>query len=393
MKYIQGIVLLYAFCFASFGQSREIPVRNMCGPSAQMQPELNQFRHYTMSANTDPFQPTEKAGVRFLGFDVTESAGGKNLTARFAGQDDLAYAFVEVYSGDFPLLCGEIWGSEDEKNLAWAIDIDLSAVPTRLNPEGEVEILLFSYHHANGEDEERFRAVAYDKQALLALVNHRSETTLPYQLNIAHPSNLVPGPPMEGVIYCLNSNHQFCDYSQHRHPKFADDPLVIHGIAVPFKGQFTLDGYVSSILYKEDITLDMKVMATDFGIWNRSVSEPIQLGALHPNSKAFLSQFITLSHSVDAETGEVQSTIAWDIPIEHGEFLSTKTYARDYNTHLLYNFAVQKNPLGSLQDALSRGYTEAQYHAQTKTRAIAMAGVYLSIHDTLKLGPLIVTFP
>ncbi|KZN60572.1 hypothetical protein N473_24100 [Pseudoalteromonas luteoviolacea CPMOR-1] len=393
MKYIQGALLALSLCFSAFGQSRVTQVENECGPSAVAQPQLNKFWHENMSVNTGQTQPSEKAGIRFLGFDITENGSEKNLTARFAGGDGLTLAYVDVFSGNHPLMCGSVFRSARQNNFAWAINMPLSEVPAILNQEGELEIWMASLHNVNGVEEERISEITYDKQALIELVNHHTDTTLPYQLTIAHPSDLETQRGLNHIVYCLNSRFFNCDYSIYEHPRGDDARWNTIGIALPFKGQLTLDGYVSSILYKEDITSDMKVMATDIGLWNRGVSEPLQLGALHPNSKAFLSQFMTLSHSVDADSGNMKSTIAWDIPIAHGEFLSHSTYARDYNTYLLYNFAVQRNPLGSLQDALNNGFTEVQYHTQTKTSSIAMTGIYDSLDGALKLTPLTVTFP
>ncbi|MDK1289366.1 hypothetical protein [Pseudoalteromonas umbrosa] len=393
MKYLQGILLLFALCFSAFGQSKVIQVDNMCGPRGAMQPESKQFRHDSMLTNTANTQSSEKSGVRFLGFDITESGGGKNLTARFAGGDGLTYAYADVYWGDHTLMCGQVYGPERQNNFAWAINIPLSEVSAILNQEGELAIWLISLHNVNGVEEDRIGEITYDKQALLELVNHQSDTSLPYELTIAHPSDLEMQYGENDIVYCLNSRYYNCDYSIYEHPRADDARWDTMGIALPFKGQLTLDGYVSSILYKEDITSDMKVMATDIGVWNAGVSEPFQLGALHPDSKAFLSQFMTLSRSVDADTGKMKSTIAWDIPVEHGEFLSHGTFVRDYNTYLLYNFAIQRNPLGSLEDALNNGYSEAQYQAKNKASSIAMTGIYDSFNGTLKLTPLTVTYP
>ncbi|KID58496.1 hypothetical protein JF50_07520 [Pseudoalteromonas luteoviolacea] len=393
MKYIQGTLLALSLCFSAFGQSSVIQVDNLCGPNGVMQPELKQFRHESMSIDAAQPQSSDKTGIRFLGFDITESGSEKNLTARFAGGDGLTYAYADIYSGDHDLICGEVYSSARENNFAWAINMPLSGLPAILNQEGEIAIWLLSFHDVNGVVEDRISEITYDKQALIELVNHHSDTALPYQLTIAHPSDLETQHGPNRIVYCLNSRFFNCDYSIHEHPRGDDARWNTIGIALPFKGQLTLDGYVSSILYKEDITSDMKVMATDIGVWHADVHEPFQLGALHPNSKAFLSQFMTLSHSVDADTGKTESTIAWDIPVVHGEFLSNGTFVRDYNTYLLYNFAVQRNPLGSLQDALNNGYTEAQYHTQTKTSSIAMTGLHDSLNGVLKLAPLTVTYP
>ncbi|OCQ19830.1 hypothetical protein A7985_18140 [Pseudoalteromonas luteoviolacea] len=386
MKFIQGILIFYILIFSNLGHAKLTVIDNACSSSVS-----GDFSTEIDTAGVPNEIGTEQAingGVRFLGFDIVDVNGVKNLSARFAAQD-MHWSYVSLKAGNQPLLCGRYFGLGESERSSWAIHIPVEKALTHIEQGHEVEILLYSIHHINGEEKRSYSKLTYYQPALQRLVKKDISIGLPYDLKVEHPRDISHDKRM---VYCLNSNWVDCDYSIEDHPRYHMDTINDLGIAIPFKGQFVVDGYITRLLFKEDIAPATNLSPTEFGLWNR-YGKAFELGALRGNAKAFLSQFFTLNYMRDPLTGKVLTNIAWNIPMKQGEFLDRGSFVRDYETYLLMNFAFEVNSLGSLQDATRQGYSKADYEMQTQQGFITITGLSEAKSGAFKQSPLTVTYP
>ncbi|TQF71562.1 hypothetical protein [Pseudoalteromonas luteoviolacea] len=388
MKFIQGIFIFSLLFFAKFGHAKLTIVDNQCSRVASgLHTDEGLLDTGIELSNAQIIEN----GVRFLGFDIVDVAGVKHLSARFAGQNlKMGFGFVRTDRTSF--MCGRLFGGGEHKRSSWAINMPVEEALAHLKTSNDIAIQMYSIHLVNGEEKRSFSRLRYHKPALEKLLKKDITLGLPYDLAIEHPIDLVDVRGEQRIVYCLNSNYSMCDYSIEDHPRYHDFTFNDLGIALPFKGQFSVDGYITRILFKEDITTDMRLAPTEFGLW-QYYGGLFELGALRGDAKAFLSQFFTLSYSNDPVTGSVVTNIAWDIPMEHGEFLDPASYMRDYRTYLMMNFAFEVNRLGSLEDALRQGYSEAEYVLQSQLGSVTMTGLEEARTGAFKQMPLTVTFP
>lgn len=329
---------------------------------------------------------TPDSSLRFLGFDIIDKQGEPHLRARFAASG-LEFAFFDIYSGQHSLHCGIFIPERVQgQRQAWAADLPVREALARLQDSNTLNIWVNSDRLIEGKSQSFLTELSYSRAALLNLLQHNNAARLPYALKMQHPSDLNQASADNDIVYCLNSRFGKCDYS---HPGYSELAHLI----LPIKGEVVLDGYISRLLFKEDVEQGgLSVAATDFGVWNWD--NPVyELGALRGNAKAFLAPFFTLSYLSALDSEQVQTKIAWDIPSQYGAFLNRNTYARDYETYWLMNFAFEHNPLGSPEQAKQLGYAEDHYQRQTQTSFIALTGLNEAKQGAFKLAPLKVTYP
>ncbi|KZN47892.1 hypothetical protein [Pseudoalteromonas luteoviolacea] len=283
------------------------------------------------------------------------------MSALFAAQD-LHWRYANVKAGNLALLFGRHFGLGESKRSSWVVHIPVDKVLTHIEQGNEVVILLYAFHHINGEKKRSYSKLKYHQPVLLRLLKKEISIGLPYNLKVEHPSDMSHNIHDKCIVYCLNSNWVDSDYSIEDHPRYHTSTSDL-GIAIPFKGQFVVVGYITRLLFKENLTPIANFSPTEFGLWNR-YGKAFDLGALRGNAKAFLSQFFTLIYVRDPLTGKIPTNIAWNILMQHGEFLAHASYARDYETYLMMNFAFEVNSLGSAHDTTTQGYSKAEYAKQ-----------------------------
>ncbi|MCF2908423.1 hypothetical protein L1285_08815 [Pseudoalteromonas sp. DL2-H2.2] len=324
--------------------------------------------------------------LRFLGFDIIDKQGEPHLRARFAASQ-LGFAYFDVYTEHSYLHCGTFMPERQQSDRqAWAADLPVREALARLQDSNTLGIWVNSERWVDGKLQNFVTDLSYSRTALLKLLQHHDATRLPYALKMQHPSDLNQASADNDIVYCLNSRFGKCDYS---HPGYHEPDHLI----LPIKGEVVLDGYISRLLFKEDVEQGgLSVAATDFGVWNWD--NPVyELGALRGNAKAFLAPFFTLSYQSATDSEQIQTKIAWDIPSQYGAFLNRNTYARDYETYWLMSFAFEHNPLGSPEQAKQLGFAEEAYQRHSQTSFIALTGLNEAKQGAFKLAPLTVTYP
>ncbi|MCG7534511.1 hypothetical protein [Pseudoalteromonas sp. OOF1S-7] len=324
--------------------------------------------------------------LRFLGFDIIDKQGEPHLRARFAASQ-LEFAFFDIYSGQHSLHCGIFIPERvQSQRQAWAADLPVREALARLEDNNTLNIWINSDRQVDGKSQSFLTQLSYSRTALLNLLQYNDEARLPYALKVQHPSDLNQVSADNEIVYCLNSQFGDCDYS---HPGYGELAHLI----LPIKGEVVLEGYISRLLFKEDVEQGgLTVAVTDFGVWSRE--NPVyELGALRGNAKDFLTPFFTLSYQSAPDSERIQTKIAWDIPLQYGGFLNPNSYARDYETYWLMRFAFEHNPLGSPEQAKRLGYSEDHYQSQTQTSFIALTGLNEAKQGAFKLAPLTVTYP
>ncbi|WP_194867540.1 hypothetical protein [Pseudoalteromonas sp. PPB1] len=331
--------------------------------------------------------------LRFLGFDVIEKQGEPHLRARFAASD-LEFVFFDIYSGERSLHCGVFFPERGQsQRQAWAADLPVREALARLQDSNPLNIWVNSDRLIGGKLQRFLTQLSYSRTELLNLLQHNDANHLPYELKMQHPSDLNQVSADNEIVYCLNSRFGDCDYSHGDHPGYGGPWADIEHLILPIKGELILDGYITRLLFKEDVVQDgLNVTATDFGVWNWA--NPVyELGSLRENAKAFLAPFFTLSYQSAPGSEQIQTKIAWDIPLQHGAFLNRNTYYRDGETYWLMNFAFEHSLLGSPEQAKQLGYAEHEYQRQTQASFIALTGLNEAKQGAFKLTPLRVTFP
>ncbi|KZN36962.1 hypothetical protein N480_17005 [Pseudoalteromonas luteoviolacea S2607] len=388
MKFIPGILIFSVLFFSKLGHANLAVIDNACSRYVNGDPS-------TEVGTAGVFEELGAAqiiedGVRFLGFDIVDVGGVRNLSARFASQD-LDWGYTSVSTDNQAFLCGRHFGLGESKRSSWAVHIPVEKALGLIEQGNEVEIILFGFHQINGEEKRSYSKLKYHQPALLRLLKKDISVGLPYNLEIEHPRNMAKNIYDRHIVYCLNSNWDSCDYTIEDHPRYHTNKNDL-GVAIPFKGHFIVDGYITRLLFKEDIAQGAELSPTEFGLWNR-YGKAFELGALRGNAKAFLSQFFTLSYMSDPVTSKVLTKIAWDIPMQHGEFLDHDSYVRDYETYLMMNFAFEVNILGSVYDAAAQGYSKAEYAKQMQQGMVAITGLTEAQTGAFKQAPLTVTYP
>ncbi|TMP29326.1 hypothetical protein CWB99_09000 [Pseudoalteromonas rubra] len=380
MTVLSRFFFFTALSFTQISLASTQLVDNACSTALSEQ-HLLQSTHSASQADfkADP-------SLRFLGFDIIDKQGEPHLRARFAASQ-LEFAYFDVYTEHSYLHCGTFMPERQQSDRqAWAADLPVREALARLQDSNTLGIWVNSERRVDGKPQSFVTDLSYSRTALLKLLQHHDATRLPYALKMQHPSDLNQASADNDIVYCLNSRFGKCDYS---HPGYGEPGHLI----LPIKGEVVLDGYISRLLFKEDVEQDgLSVAATDFGVWNWD--NPVyELGALRGNAKAFLAPFFTLSYQSATDSEQIQTKIAWDIPSQYGAFLNRNTYARDYETYWLMSFAFEHNPLGSPEQAKQLGYAEDHYQRQTQTSFIALTGLNEAKQGAFKLAPLRVTFP
>ncbi|TMP41192.1 hypothetical protein CWB96_20140 [Pseudoalteromonas citrea] len=389
MKKIDVIALLCALIMCTYAHAQTIETtENLCGSYIQSASTKNMLFDENMH---EPL-PVNKQ-TRFLGFDILEINDTLYLQASAASMN-AHMLFIDVLISEDYAICGSgvfsTYSTQKERTtLQVMIPVeDIMGLDNSSSPL-QIEVLAI-----NANNDLTSNIYNYDRQALNSLINTRltSDQNIPYSLAVTHPTDTVGNyhnDPQRNnkMIYCALDRYHNCDYS-------LLDFLDVHDqhswhLALPIKGQFTIDAHVVNMLFREDLTAHKDIIPTDFGVWYPHNSF-YELGASRQNVRAFLSPFFTLTHSIHPQTGKYQTTISWDIPLQHGEFQGNNHLQRSHEIYWMMNFAFTTNEMGPKKQALTQGVSQHHYTLANKVSFLSLTGIKYNQASQLNLLPLIV---
>ncbi|KAF7764759.1 hypothetical protein PCIT_b0821 [Pseudoalteromonas citrea] len=389
MKTIKVIALLYAFLNFTYSQAQTIETReNLCGSYIQgvtASPEHS-------DENTNEPLPANKH-TRFLGFDILEINDVPYLQVSAASMNS-EILFIDVLISEDYAICGSgefsIYNQPSERTTLQVV-IPVKDIIGLDNSDPTLQIEVFSL---NANNEFTSNMYNYDRQAFKSLITHSLTDTphTPYALEVIHPSDQVGNyhhDPQKNnkVIYCALERYYDCDYSL---LDFLDINNQYSGrFAFPIKGQFTVDAHIVNLLFREDLDTHNTIIPTDFGVWY-PYNSFYELGASHQSAKAFLAPYFALTHFSHPQTGKYQTTISWDIPLQHGEFQGNNHFQRSHEIYWMMNFAFTTNDMGPKKRALTQGISQHQYTQANKTSFLSFTGIKYNKASQLALLPLIV---